>query len=410
MHLHTVVVGGGTAGLAVSYNLAKLGIEHTVLEKGDIGESWKNHRWDSFSLNTTNQSSVLPGDENTLPDPDAFMSRDEFVEYLQSYVTRNDLPVQTGVHVSKVRKNSNDIYEIETSNGAMTADNIVVASGSQNIPKLPKLSSKIPGSILQLHSDQYKRSDALPEGATLVIGSGQSGVQIVEDLLDAGRKVYLATSKVGRVVRRYRGRDMVNWAKDNGFYEHTIQDLEDPRMAYGAQPQTSGTKGGHTVSLQSIEKLGAVLLGRLNGYENGKLTFADNLSENIIFADTVSAKLTGMVEGYIIKAGIDAVPAEVDEADIPYVDAESVKAPAELDPAEVNITSIIWCTGFGGDFSWIEGVELDERGIPVHEKGTSPNKGLYYIGFQWISKRKSGLIDGVTEDAENITQQVKGTE
>jgi len=408
MHYHTVIVGGGQAGLGVSYYLKQKGIVHTVLERGDIGESWKTQRWDSFALNTPNSVSTLPGDESSLDNPEAFMSRDEFVDYLQGYARKSGLPVQTGIAVTRISRNGEDAYQVETTTGSITANNIVIASGSQNQPRVPTACSEIPASVLQLHSSNYKRPDALPEGAVLIIGSGQSGVQIAEDLLEAGRKVYLATSKVGRVCRAHRGKDLFNWAVEVGFYDQTMNDLEDPRMAYMAQPQISGTDGGHTVSLQSLEKMGATLLGRLQGCEGGKFQFADNLAENIVFADQISAKFKGMVEGYIAKQGIDAPPAEEDEADLPDVEPQDRTPPTELDPLEENITTLIWCTGFGGDFSWIDDIELDKTGVPVHEKGVSSQQGLYFCGFPWLSKRKSGLVYGVSEDAAYIADKLAG--
>lgn len=406
-HYHTVIVGGGQAGLGVSYYLTQRGIDHTVLERRNIGESWKTQRWESFMLNTPNSVSVLPGDEGSVENPGGFLGRDEFVGYLQAYAQQYELPVQTGITVTKIGKNnSGGKYQIQTTAGAMTADNVVVASGSQNLPKIPAVSREISDSVMQLHSGDYKRPDALPDGATLVIGSGQSGVQIAEDLLEAGRKVYLATSKVGRVVRAFRGRDLIDWAIDIGFYDQTENDLEDPRMVYMAQPQISGTKGGHTVSLQSLEKMGATLLGRFQGLRDGQFHFSDNLAENIIFADQVSAKFRNMIEGYIAKQGIDAPPPELDEADQPDPNPEDRNPPTALDPAEAGITSIIWCTGLTGDFSWIEDIELDKAGIPVHDKGVSPQPGLYFCGFPWLSKRKSGLIYGISEDAAYIVEHI----
>ena len=177
-------------------------------------------------------------------------------------------------------------------------------------------------------------------------------------------------------------------------------------MAYMAQPQISGTRGGHSVSLQSLEKMGATLLGRLQGCADGKMQFADNLAENIVFGDQISAKFRGMIEGHIAQRGIDAPPAEEDAADLPDPKPQDRKPPTELDPVEAGVTSIIWCTGFGGDFGWIDDIEVDKTGVPVHEKGVSSRKGLYYCGFPWLSKRKSGLICGISEDAAYIANQL----
>ena len=406
-HYHTIVVGGGQAGLGVSYYLTQKGINHTVLERGKVGESWKSQRWDSFMLNSANSMSELPGDENTLGNRAGFLARDEFVDCLKAYTQKFELPVQTGITVTKISKGSTgENYHIQTTAGSMTAENVVIASGSQNQPKIPLVSSEIPDSLMQLHSGDYKRPDALPDGATLVIGSGQSGVQVVEDLLDAGRKVYFSTSRVGRFVRRFRGRDMLVWANDIGFFSQRMSDVEDPNIAKMAQPQISGTKGGHTVSLQSLEKMGAILLGRYQGYRGNEFHFEENLAENIMFADQISAKFRNMVDDYIVKQGIDAPPPDVDEADHADPSPEDRHPPTVLDPAEAGITSIVWCTGFGGNFSWIEGIDLDEKGVPVHENGVSPLAGLYYCGFAWLSKRRSGLICGIKEDAAYIVEHI----
>jgi putative flavoprotein involved in K+ transport len=351
--------------------------------------------------------SELPGDENTLENRAVFLTRDEFVNSLKAYTKKFGLPVQTGVTVTKISKGSNgENYHFQTTAGPMTADNVVIASGSQNQPKIPSVSSEIPNSTLQLHSGDYKSPDALPAGAILVIGSGQSGVQVVEDLLGSGRKVYFSTSRVGRFVRRFRGRDMLVWANDIGFFSQRMCDVEDPNIAKMAQPQISGTKGGHTVSLQSLEKMGAILLGRYQGYRGNEFHFEENLADNIMFADQISEKFRNMVDEYIVKQGIDAPPPEVDEDDRADPNPEDRHPPTVLDPAEVGITSIVWCTGFGGNFSWIEGIDLDEKGIPVHEKGVSPQTGLYYCGFPWLSKRRSGLICGIKEDAAHVVEHI----
>ena len=408
-HYHTVVIGGGQAGLGVSYYLTQKGINHTVLERGKIGESWRRQRWDSFTLNTPNSINILPGYEDSVKNPDEFWSRNEFIDVMEQYAQKFSLPVQDGVTVNRVNRDSNSgQYHLETSSGTMTADNVVIASGSQNTAKIPAIADAIPTSLMQIHAEQYRSADALPQGATLVIGSGQSGVQIAEDLIDAGRKVYLATSKVGRIRRRLMGRDLISWAVDAGFFDQTQDDLEHPAMAYNAQPQISGTNGGHTVSLPSLEKKGAKLLGRFAGFDNGQFRFEDNLADNIVFADMVSAKFKGMVEGFVKKQGIDAPPPEQDEADEPDTGAGSRHSPTAIDPVETGIASVIWCTGFTGDFSWIENIELDKAGIPVHEKGVAKQPGLYFCGFPWLSKRKSGLIYGIQEDAAYITDRLSG--
>lgn len=265
-----VIVGAGQAGLGVSYFLQQHGRKHIVLEQGRIGESWLSQRWDSFKLNTPNFMNVLPGFEYDGLEPDGFWRPDELLRYFQSYIELFQLPVRTGVTVVSVEQSEDQGHFIvkTRTNGqreeSVTSRSVVIASGSQRTPKYPATRARLPDDIAQLHTADYRSAAVLPPGAVVVVGSGQSGCQITEDLLSAGRTVYLCTSKVGRAPRRYRGRDILEWWIDMKFLDVTFASLEDKAISRAAQPQVSGLgRYGHTVSLQSMARQGAVILGRL---------------------------------------------------------------------------------------------------------------------------------------------------
>ncbi len=257
--LDAVIVGAGQAGLGVSYYLKQSGKEHIVYEKGRVGESWKSQRWDSFQVNTPNSFNALPGLPYEGPEPDGFWHTRELTDYFDGYVDHFQLPVQSGVTVSSVEREENaEGFIVKTkadgrAESSVSTRSVVVASGIQRVPKFPSIRSKLPDGILQMHTADYRNPDSLPDGAVVVIGSGQSGCQLTEDLLSAGRTVYLCTSKVGRVRRRYRGKDILEWWKEMKFIDVTYKNLEDKSMARAPQPQFSGLGlYGHTVSLQYL--------------------------------------------------------------------------------------------------------------------------------------------------------------
>ncbi len=408
-----VVVGAGQAGLGISYFLQQAGRKHIVYERGRIGESWLSQRWDSFTLNTPNAMNVLPGLPYEGPEPDGFWMREEFIAYFRRYVERLALPVVTGVTVLAIeRSDDGRNFVVETLTGGQAASSVlaravVVASGSQQSPKLPPVHTRIPGDVLQLHTSAYRNAAALPPGAVVIVGSGQSGCQIAEDLLAGGRQVYLCTSKVGRAPRRYRGQDIVEWLLTTGFWDQSLADLGDPAMSRAPQPQISGVgRHGHSVSLQHLSRAGAVILGRLVDVQDHTLVLGDDAAVNVRFADEASRQMKDGVDAYIAKTGITAPPPEEDPADVPDPEATCASPLRELNLDEANVSTIIWSTGFTGDFHWIHLPVLDASGQPIHQRGVSPAPGLYFLGFPWLSKRKSGIICGIAEDAAFIADQV----
>jgi len=407
--LDTVIVGAGQAGLGISYFLQRDRRRHIVFERGRIGESWLAQRWDSFRLNTPNFMNVLPGLPDDGPEPDGFWRRDELVHYFQRYVERFQLPVRTGVTVISVeRTEDEERFIVKTrihgqGEESVLSRSIVIASGIQQTPKYPPIRSRIPDNITQLHTANYRSAKELPPGAIVVVGSGQSGCQIAEDLLSAGRTVYLCTSKVGRAPRRYRGRELLEWWIDMKHLDVKFASLEDKSISRAAQPQISGLgRYGHTVSLQQLARQGVVILGRLLDVDAGTLVLSDEAPAHVRFADEFSQRLKNGIEAYLEKAGITPPPLEDDPVDAPDPQAECVSPLRRLNLREAKVTTVVWATGFTADFSWIHLPVLDAEGKPIHQRGVSLVRGLYFIGFPWLNSRKSGIIYGIEEDAEYI--------
>ena len=406
--LDTVVVGAGQAGLGTSYFLQKDRRNHVIFEQGRIGESWLSQRWDSFQLNTPNFSNTLPGVCYDGTEPDGFWRHSELVACFGRYVERWRLPVRLGVTVISVERADGTGRFVVRTNGRepVLTRSVVVASGIQHTPKFPTARSRVPGDIAQLHTAEYRNATALPPGAVVVVGSAQSGVQIVEDLLAAGRKVYLCTSKVGRTPRRYRGRDIFEWNVDMKRWDTTFASLKDKSESRATQPQISGVgRFGHTVSLQSLARQGAVILGRLLDVDGTNLVLSDEAAAHVRFADEFSQKRKDEIDAYLARAGFPP-PLDEDEADKPDPRAESASPLTRLDLRDAQVSAIIWATGFTADFSWIRLPVLDQQGLPIHQRGVSPIPGLYFIGFPWLHTRKSGIIYGITEDAEHIVNAI----
>jgi len=411
--LDTVVVGAGQAGLGTSYFLQRDRRNHVVFERGRIGETWLSQRWDSFQINTPNALSTLPGSPYDGAEPDGFWRRDELVTHFHRYAERSKLPVRTGVSVVSIeRADGAGRFIVETSaNGqapeTVSSRSVVIASGMQQAPKIPPTRFAMPGDITQMHTAAYRNAAALPPGAVAVVGSAQSGVQIAEDLLAAGRKVYLCTSKVSRIPRRYRGLDIFEWNRYMKLWDITFASLKDKSVSRATQPQISGVgRYGHTVSLQSLARQGAVILGRLLDVEGNNLVLSDEAAVHVRFADEFSQQRKADIDAYLTREGMALPPLEVDQADEPDPRAECASPLTRLDLHAAQVGTIIWATGFTADFSWIRLPVVDGDGMPLHERGVSPVPGLYFIGFPWLNSRKSGLIYGITEDAERIVNAI----
>lgn len=405
--IETVIIGGGQAGLAMSYCLKERGHEHIVLEQAaQPANAWRNGRWDSFTLVTPNWSVQLPGTGYQGDEPNGFMSRSEVVAYLEDYIDRFELPVKFQTRVDEVTAKPNgDGYLVETDDGVFEASHVVVATGMFQQPKLPDFSSSMAAQIDQIHSGQYRNPEALSPGAVLVVGSGQSGAQIAEELYKSGRVVYLSVGSAGRGPRRYRGKDIYEWLTLlSGDVERTVDDLPSPSAKFMGSLHVSGTKGGHSLNLHQFARDGVILLGRLQGATNGKITLTPDLRDNLEYADKYEHELLNMVDGYIEKTGMDAP-----EEDLPQLqDGFEVEVIKELDLKGAGITTIIWATGYTFDFTMVKLPIVDEDGYPIQTRGVTEFPGMYFLGLPWLYKQSSGLLAGVGEDAEYLASAIAG--
>ena len=402
--IETIIVGGGQAGLSTSYYLKQLGREHVILDQSkEAGNAWRNDRWDSFTLVTPNWTIQLPGAHYDGNDPHGYLKRDEIVAYFEQYVDRFDLPIQFNTSVQEVAPLEDDGgYQVKTDNSTYQARNVVMATGSFQKPRIPAFSADIPAGILQLPSGQYRNPDQLPEGAVLVIGSAQSGMQIAEELYQNGRVVYLCTCSAPRIPRRYRGRDIFSWLVDSGFMDQTPDKLPSPRARLAGNPHLTSRDGGHSLNLHQFASDGVELLGHIAGAQDGKIIVRPNLHENLAKADKVEQDIVGMIDRYIETNGIEA-PHET----LPNLkDGYSTQVIEELDLKTANINTVIWAIGYTFDYSLIRLPLTDEDGFPIQQRGSTQHPGLYFIGTTWMHKRKSPLFLGVGEDAEYIVSHM----
>jgi putative flavoprotein involved in K+ transport len=402
--VEVVVVGAGQAGLAVSYYLQAFGVEHVVLERGRIGESWRSARWDSFTLVTPNWMTRLPGYRMAAGTGGDFPPRDDVVAMLERLA--GGLPVRERTEVTSVAADDHG-YQVSTATGTIAARAVVVAGGGQRRPRIPRLAAGLPAAVLQSDASRYRSPGALPPGAVLVVGSGQSGAQIADELAVAGRDVLLATSRVPRVPRRYRGRDVHEWAVELGVYDQPAEAVSDPAEFTEPHPMLSGAHGGHTVSYQQLARDGVRLLGRLAGAGEGKLRFGPDLPGNVQYADAGAARFRRMVDDYVTRAGIVAADPDTDPAERPEPGLES--SPESVDIRAERIAAVVWCTGFGPDTGWLHVPVLKPDGAPAHTRGVTAFPGLYVAGYPWLSNRGSGLLYGAAADADRVAQHIAAT-
>jgi putative flavoprotein involved in K+ transport len=403
-NVESMIIGGGQAGLAVSYYLTQFDRPHIVLEQEKAAASaWRHRRWDSFTLNTPNWQSVLPGADIPGNDPDCFLGRAEIVAYLENYVKRFQLPVRYGVRaVSVESSHSGAGYIVRTNAGEFRAHEVVVATGLHQFPKFPFFSRYFPRSIVQMHSDYYRNPQSLPAGSVLVVGSAQTGAQIAAELNQAGRKVYLSTCSAGRVPRCYRGKDSNRWQFEMGAYERTVDQLTSSKAKFGGTPRHWEKEGRLRVSLHQFARDGVVLLGRAQGVRGDHLLLAPDLKENLEKEDKFEADFVKRVDEFITANNISA-PME----SLPGLrDGYDAADPSELNLHDSKISTLIWATGYKFDYSLVGFSVLDSDGYPVQTRGVTAVPGVYFVGLPWLHKAKSGLICGLEEDAAHIAATI----
>jgi putative flavoprotein involved in K+ transport len=403
-HTDVLVIGAGQAGLSISYYLTQQGRQHVVLEQAStLVPAWRN-RWDSFTLVTPNWAVRLPDFPYPGSDPDVFMSRDEVVEHLDQFAASFDAPVRFDMRVNSVeQKPDGDGYLVRTDDGDFEADNVVVAAGNFQAGRAPAFSSNLAPEIVQLHSSEYANPESLPDGAVLVVGTGQSGAQIAEELYQSGRKVYLCVSSAPGAPRRYRGKDTSWWMYEMGFFDQTVDMLPSPKARFGPSLHVSGKGGGRTLNLHQFARDGVVLLGHMESAQGNTISLAPDLKDNLAGVDKFSANVKQRIDEFIEKHGLDAPGPDAEPELRDGYDAEIVR---ELDLNAEGIKTVIWATGYKFDFSWVRLPIFDEDGYPVQQRGVTDYPGLYFLGLTWLHTIKSGLLYGVGEDAAHVAADI----
>jgi putative flavoprotein involved in K+ transport len=399
--IEVLVVGGGQAGLAMSEHLSDAGVPHLVLERHRIAERWRSERWESLVANGPAWHDRFPGLEFLGLDPDAFASKDEVADYFAAYAEKIAAPIRCGVEVTSVWKNvGRPGFRVETSDGVVNARFVVAATGPFQRPIIPEVVPDGAG-LVQIHSSGYRNPRQLPDGATLVVGAGSSGVQIADELQRSGRRVYLSVGPHDRPPRRYRGRDFVWWLGVLGKWDAETP----PRGAEHVTIAVSGARGGKTVDFRALAAQGVGLVGRTVSFDNGILRFAPDLAENIAHGDASYLSLLDEADAYVARNGLD-LPEEPD-ARILEPDPECMANPTlELDLAAAGVNSLIWATGFTVDYGWLQVDAFDEAGKPKHRRGVSSESGVYFLGLPWLSRRGSSFIWGVWHDAKYLADHI----
>ncbi|MEP9416128.1 MSMEG_0569 family flavin-dependent oxidoreductase [Gordonia sp. VNQ95] len=410
-HIPVVIVGGGQAGLSVSWYLQRADIDHIVVESGTLMHAWADKRWDNFTLVTPNWHCRLPGHAYDGADPDGFMTRDEVVAWLSRWLDTFSPPVREHTTVTRVHQPTahgfqvtlhSQVADAGAGDEILTCDHVVIATGGYPLPVLPPYASSLDPTVAQIHSEQYFHPDQLPEGGVLVVGSGQSGTQIAEDLHLAGREVHLAIGNAPRVARTYRGRDCMTWLAEMGVYDIPAQQYPGGRVAQEkTNHYVTGRDGGRDVDLRQFAREGMRLYGALTGGKDDHLTFAPTLTGSLDRADAVYNSICSDIDRYIDAQAIDAPPASrYEPVWTPDTD------PTALDLTAAGIAGIIWAIGYRPDYRWIEASAFDGAGRPMQTRGITAVPGLSFIGLPWMHTWGSGRFLGIDRDAHHVADAI----
>lgn len=399
--IEALVVGAGQAGVAMSEHLSRFGVPHLVLERHRIAERWRTERWDSLVANGPAWHDRFPGLDLPDLDADAFAPKDRMAAYFEAYAEKFDAPIRCGVDVTSVRRNAGRPgFRVETSGGAIEARYVVAATGPFQRPVVPDIVPEAAG-VLQMHSNAYRNPGQLPDGAVLVVGSGSSGTQIADELLRAGRRVFLSVGPHHRYPRRYRERDYCWWLGVLGRWDIQAPEPDTRHVTIAV----SGAYGGHTIDFRRFASRGMTLVGRAEGFADGVVRFAPDLADNLARGDRSYLSELDQADAYVVRNGLD-LPEEP-EARAFLADPDCVANPVlDLDLAAAGVSSIVWATGYGYDFGWLQVDAFDAEGKPRHSRGVSSESGLYFLGLPWLARRGSSFIWGVWHDAMYVAAHI----
>ena len=392
-----VVIGAGHAGLAASYFLNEQSIDHVVLERGEVANSWRNERWDSLKLLTPNWQSRLPGFSYSGDDPDGFMSMPEVINFIEDYARFSGAPVRTQTTVMSVSKVS-DGYRVVTDKGTWKTKAVVLASGACNTASVPKVAQSVPSHVAQLTPQDYRNPEQVEEGGVLVVGASASGLQLADELQRAGHDVTIAAGEHVRIPRMYRGHDIQFWMDRTGIMNERYDEIDDIVRARGLpSPQLVGS---HEVGLLDINYLasnGAKITGRLMGMNNGAAQFSGSLRNVCALADLKMNRLLDAIDQWVLRNSVlcDA-PQRFDATEID----ESPALTLDLDGQ--NIRTIVWAIGYRPDYSWLDVPVLDRKGRLTHDGGVVDAPGMYVLGLPMMRRRKSSFIHGIEDDAREL--------
>ena len=399
--VETLVIGGGQAGLAMSHHLKRRALSHLVLERGRIGERWRSERWDGLKFQFPNWSVRLPDFPFPHDDPDGFADLGTIVDFIDAYAAFVAPPIRCGVEVTRLSQDGAG-FIAETSDGAIAAQNVVVATGPYQRAILPDVLRDEP-ELFQVHASRYLNPEQLPQGAVLVVGAGASGAQIAEELLRAGRRVFLSVGQTTRLPRRYRGYDMIWWFEQLGIFDRRPEERGPVRV----YPAISGAYGGHTIDYRRFAAAGITLVGRVATARNRVLDIAPGLAKSLAEADLYYTAFLDMADEHARNRGLDL--AEEPAARVRLPDPLCVTDPIRrLDLRSENINAVIWATGYGVDFGWIDIPAFDAAGQPLQQRGVSSAPGLYFLGLQWMSRMASSFMSGVGDDAADLAEHIAG--
>ncbi len=397
----TLVVGGGQAGIAMSEHLSEHGVPHLVLERHRVAERWRTERWDSLVANGPAWHDRFPGMEFAGIDPDAFAPKEMVADYFVAYADKIAAPVRCGIEVTAVQRIAGRPgFRVETSDGLIEAQRVVAATGPFQHPVIPPLVPADAG-FTQLHSSAYRNPGQLPDGAVLVVGAGSSGAQIADELLRAGRQVYLSVGPHDRPPRAYRGRDFVWWLGVLGKWDEVAQEPGREHVTIAV----SGANGGETVDFRRLAGRDMTLVGRAEAFADGSMRFAPDLADNLAHGDANTLSVLDEADAYVERNGLD-LPEEP-EARRFGADPQCVTDPVrQLNLAEAGIATILWATGFSVDYGWLRVDAFDAAGKPRHRRGISAEPGVYFLGLPWQSSRSSSFIWGVWHDAKFVADHI----